>query len=235
MGSKDALAPELEVASLEVARDHLDASELLANGGKFGAARSHDILAYESTVQAWAYHLVVLEWATLEWKNASHRIYIQEDALRDHPLKQLMITVIDPVFRGIARVVAADAQFREFKGKRSTILGNLLEETNPPPTVLSCLNHAKNDGFYARRRAGRVHRPSEVTERDVTGLHLWVKRRLSLMRDLIGIELESSVKEHIAFHIGQMAEKGLRIDKAVLFQLRQAEARAGKRISDYSD
>jgi AbiV family abortive infection protein len=224
---------EMRDACLKEAEAGTRAAATLAAAGDFGRARSMDLLAYETVVQALAYHWVSVGWATFDRRSFRERLYIEEKLLANHPLKQLLIAFFDPVVRAFARDVAEHVKRGEPAGiEPQFAVDEMTAEAAAPPLPFAELNSMKNDGLYPRISDGKITSPTDITPEEYDALHLRVVRRVSVVKALFRSQLRPEVVQQIADRWSAFAREGRSLDKALLFKIRKARERTGKSLAD---
>jgi AbiV family abortive infection protein len=224
---------EMRDTCLKEAEAGSRAAAALAATGDFGRARSLDLLAYETVVQAIAYHWVALGWATFDRRSFRERLYIEEKQLANHPLKQLLIAFFDPVIRAFARDVAEHVKRREPTGiQPDSAVAEMIAEAEAPPLPFADLNSMKNDGLYPRIADGKITSPTDISPQEYEALHLRVVRRVSVVKALFRSPLSPEVVKQIGERWSAFAREGRSLDKALLFKIRKIRERTGKSLAD---
>lgn len=210
----------------------MNSGEALAKAGDFGRARSLDLLAYETAIQGMAYHMVAMGWATFDRARRRELLYISERALGNHPLKQFLIALFDPVIRNLARDAAQHVQKGENPGVGPDYaVAELQAEAIDARPPIEEFNAMKNDGLYPTPAGARLKGPSAVTEADYRTLHVRIDRRIRVIRALARSQLPEEDVVAFAEQARLLAEKGRAFDEELLFKLRKVRA-AGFKVEE---
>ena len=208
-------------------------AEALAAAGHFGRARSIDLLAYETAIQAIAYHWVFRGWATLEREKCREQLFISEDALGNHPLKQLLIAFIDPTIRAFAKDVANHIGRGEPPGiAPDSAVRAMVLEAGAPPLPLSEFNRMKNFGLYPVRKGQAIHTPSEVPKEEYEEIHARVTTRIKVVKALIRTPLSEASIADVGRNCRKLAAEGFSIDWSFLLKVRQVEKATGRSFAE---
>lgn len=229
-GISDPSPSEMCERCIEHAESGLADARALADRGSLGRARSLVLLAYEDAMQAVAYHWVARGWATFDPQRKGEVLYISEGALRNHPLKQLLIAFLDPAVRSLARDVAAHVQHGEPTGVApEAAVAALLDEAEAPPLPLSQFNRMKNDGFYPAK-AEEKH--PYLTNDGFNAFAERITRRVKVVKALTRATLSPEAVETVRDSGAELASKGYALDQEFLAKVRLVEKKSGRRFAD---
>lgn len=225
----DSDSEKMREACLAEAEMGLAAGAALAAVGQYGRARSMDLLAYETAVQAVACHWVFMGWATLTRANAGERFYISPAALGNHPLKQLLIAFVDPTVRAFAR----DVVDHEARGEPTGLgppeaVDEMRQEVSEAPLPLGELNRMKNAGLYPILDSGEIRTPSMVSKRDYDTIHRRLARRIKLIKALVRSNLTPEEAARSGRWARVLAREGRALDEPLLNRIREAEKKTGQ-------